>query len=134
MPDGESVRRVDIAATEWKGPQDETIGWWKCRMPHAETVKLRPAPNGVLLDTLYELVARPGKEPLAYLLAVLLVRRKVLSEDDTLSNVAKEKNPDNWCLVCQADDRQWNVPIVMPTAENMDSIQEELNSLLFTEE
>lgn len=134
MPDGDGIKRLDIAATEWKGPQDEVIGWWKCRMPDAATKKLRPAPNGVLLDTLYDLISRPGKETLAYLLAVLLVRRKVLSEDTSLSSVAKEENPDSWCLVCQADDRQWNVPVVLPTAENMDSIQEELNSLLFTEE
>ena len=103
-------------------------------MPDAAAKKLRPAPNGVLLDTLYDLISRPGKETLAYLLAVLLVRRKVLSEDQSLDVTAQDDNFDNWCLVCQADDRQWNVPIVLPTAENMASIQEELNSLLFTEE
>ena len=75
---------MDIASSEWDGPQDEIIGWWRSHMPAADSRKLKPAPTGVLLDTLADLVDRAGKEELAFLLALLLVRRRVLVERETL--------------------------------------------------
>lgn len=132
--DGENVRRLDIAASEWKGPQPETIGWWKCTMPSAEARSLRPAPNGILLDTLSDLLDRPGKESLAYLLAVLLVRRRVLAEEESLDSEPTGEDQTHWSLVCAADGRQWNVPVEIPDSDSMRTLQEELNHLLFTEE
>ncbi|MEM7477018.1 MAG: hypothetical protein AAF483_18700 [Planctomycetota bacterium] len=129
MADGDEVKRIDIAAREWKGPGEETIGWWRAKMPAAQQRKLRPAPNGVLLDTLSELLERPDQEELAYFLALLLVRRRVLSEEPTL-----EENSEAWTLVCNADDRSWNVPVHQPEAERIAEIRESLNNLLFTEE
>lgn len=134
MPDGESVRRLDIAASEWKGADKAAIGWWKCRMPELEAKKLRPAPNGVLLDTLSDLLERPGKEELAYLLAVLLMRRRVLAEEQLLDLEVADQPQTSLKLICQADGRQWNVPIVIGRTDALDELQAELNSLLFTEE
>jgi hypothetical protein len=134
VPRGDEVSRMDIAASEWKGPQPETIGWWRNKMPDAAAKKLRPAPNGVLLDTLSELTERPEKEPLAYLLALLLVRRRVLSEERQIELDATEEPASHWKLVCAADGRQWNIPIVVPTSAGLDALQEELSALLFTEE
>jgi len=134
LPEGESVRRIDISAAQWNGPQPETIGWWRSRMPDADARKMRPAPVGVLLDTLSELLERPGKEALAYLLAVLLVRRRVLSEEQTLElDLADEPNT-HWNLVCPADGRQWNILITVPRTDALEQLQEELDRLLFTEE
>ncbi|MCA9160787.1 MAG: hypothetical protein KDA72_20795, partial [Planctomycetales bacterium] len=84
VSNGEDLSRMDIAASEWKGPQENTVGWWKCKMPAATAKKLRPAPNGILLDTLGELLSFPDKVNLAYLLAVLLVRRRVLTDVEKL--------------------------------------------------
>lgn len=134
IPRGDEVSRLDIAATEWKGPQPEVIGWWRNRMPEAAAKKLRPAPNGVLLDTLSELCERPEKVELAYLLALLLVRRRVLSEEQQIELDVNEEPAFQWKLVCAADGRQWNVPIVVPTSAGFESLQDELNGLLFTEE
>lgn len=134
VPDGESVKRVDIAVAEWEEPDAETIGWWRCKMPDAKAVKLRPAPNGVLLDTLSELLDCPGKESLSYMLALLLVRRRVLIEDEKLSIDSDEADDAFWKLSCSADKRQWNVPLIDPTAETVLALQDELNDLLFTEE
>ena len=143
-PDGEGVKRVDIAAAEWKGPDDETIGWWRCQMPEAGPKKLRPAPNGVLLDTLSDLLERPGKESLAYLLALLLVRRRVLSEEITIGTIGQAESASEvavenegseiWTLVCNADERKWNVQVEVAVAEQVAELRDELNALLFTEE
>lgn len=143
----ESVHRVDVAASEWKGPDEETIAWWRSRMPEAGPKKLRPAPNGVLLDTLGELLERPGNEALAYLLSLLLVRRRVLLEEESLADELnsadkpgeaaedpERDHPEYWLLSCNADNRKWNVPVVAAAPEQLFALQEELNDLLFTEE
>lgn len=137
----EDLERVDISAANWSTPPEEAIGWWKCRMPEAGAKKLKPAPNGVLLDTLSDLVERPGKEPLAYFLALLLVRRQVLSEEiagfeeeEAASESADEsKPPATWGLVCKVDGRQWNVLVCDPSPEEFVALDEELSRLLFTE-
>lgn len=146
VPQAEEVARIDISAKNWKEPPEESIGWWKCRMPEAGPKKLRPAPTGVLLDTLGELVERPGQEALAYFLGLLLVRRGVLVEErDTVLAVgspdaeaehdgAEEESGSTLLLVCKADGRQWSVPICEPAAEEVLAIEERLNDLLFTEE
>ena len=134
LPRGDEVVRLDIADSEWKGPQPETIGWWKSRMPDAATRKLRPAPNGVLLDALSGLLERPGKEALAYLLSLLLVRRRVLAEEEILEiHEADDCQSDTWNLVSPVDGREWSVPIVAIDPASIAELQEELNTLLFTE-
>lgn len=133
VPAGDEIVRIDVAASEWTGPKPDTVGWWRCRMPDAKEKKLRPAPNGVLLDTLSDLLERPGKEALAYMLALLLTRRRVLTNFESI--VEQTVVDDSlWTLTCPADGRQWNIPIVEPDAEQLQALQEELNSLLFTEE
>lgn len=119
-------------------------------MPVAGARKLKPAPTGVLLDTLSDLVERPGQETLAYFLSLLLVRRGTLVEEQQA--VLAVGNPDAeeqsidasepvdvsaeslWLLVCKADGRQWNVPVAEPDGNEMFAIEEQLNNLLFTEQ
>ncbi|RMF41256.1 MAG: hypothetical protein D6753_09930 [Planctomycetota bacterium] len=133
VPDGDSVRRLDIARSHWEGPPQEAIGWWSNRMPDAQARRLRPAPVGVLLDALSDLLERPGQEALAYLLALLLVRRRVLVEQDDIT-ADSQPPPTVWHLVCPADGRMWEVPVVAPPAYQMGELQESLKTLLFTEE
>lgn len=140
VPDGADVKRIDIASDQWTGKQENAIGWWRNKMPAAEAQKSRPAPNGVLLDTLSELLERPGKEPLAYLLALLLIRRRVLQEEQQLpmaegteNKDVEDKSAECWNLVCPADGRQWNVPLAVPEADSYQQLQDELKGLLFTD-
>lgn len=131
VPQGDDVTRIDIAARHWQGPTEGAIGWWRNKMPSAEARKLRPAPNGVLLDTLSDLLERPGKEKLAYLLALLLVRRRVLHEDQSVLD--REVDNRAWKLLCPVDGREWLVAPVAPAAEEMQALQAELQTLLFTD-
>jgi hypothetical protein len=134
VKDGQQLARIDIAGNEWKGSHAGAIGWWLSTMPAAAAKKLRPAPNGVLLDTLSELVEEPGKEMLAYMLALLLIRRRVLQEEQSHDGDQSEEEQTHWNLVCSADGRQWSVPLVTPQADDLSALQEELRGLLFTEE
>ncbi|GAB5405819.1 MAG: hypothetical protein Aurels2KO_40500 [Aureliella sp.] len=82
VPKEDELDRIDIAAKNWKEPPEAAVGWWKCKMPAAGARKLKAAPTGVLLDTLSDLVERPGQESLAYFLSLLLVRRGTLIEEE----------------------------------------------------
>lgn len=150
VPKEDEIDRIDISAKNWKEPPEEAIGWWKCKMPAAGARKLKPAPTGVLLDTLSDLVERPGQESLAYFLSLILVRRGTLVEeqqavlavgnpDATDEPASAEESEDDsteslWLLVCKADGRQWNVPIAEPGGHEMFAVEEQLNKLLFTEQ
>lgn len=130
---GETLVRQDIAAAAWTGPPPNAVGWWRLKMPEASPKKLRPAPPGVLLDTLTELLARPGAEMLAYLLALLLCRRRILV--DQLSEEELEPGGQHavWSLSSPSDGREWTVPVAVPAPHLLEALQAELNALLFTE-
>lgn len=131
----DEVIRKDIAASEWKEPPPNAIGWWRSQMPTLQAKKLRPAPNGVLLDTLSELINRPGKESLAYLLALLLCRRRVLQDESGSADAENAGGDANvWTVSCPGDGRQWILPVAVPTEDVVEAVQAELHGLLFTEE
>jgi hypothetical protein len=130
-PDGDGVRRIDIAAAEWTGPGEDIVGWWRCRMPSQSERKLKPAPTGVLLDTLSELLEHPESQELAYLLALMLIRKRILKEEPSTED---EASADYWNLVCNADKRVWTVPQIETSAAELNQYREQLQDLLFTEE
>ena len=134
MSEGENLTLADIAASNWNGPPPHTVGWWRSEMPPVGQSKLRPAPDSVLLETLSQLVELPDSEPLAYLLALLLVRRRVLTEDETYTCQATDEPSTLWHLQHPVDGRQWTVPMALPTADAVEGIQQQLTRLLFTEE
>jgi hypothetical protein len=133
---GETIVRVDTAAEHWKGPPENTLGWWRCRMPQASGRQLRPAPAGVLLDSLTELLKYPEQSALAYLLALLLMRRKILTEISNTSSAADYPDDhDQVAMFASSDGRQWQVPICLPSDSNQaHRLQESLVGLLFSEE
>ncbi len=78
IEDGEDLIRRDYSAGVWTEPPAGAIGWWKCRMPEAGARKMVLTPEPVLLDHLRRLEAEPMQGPLRYLLALTLLRRRVL--------------------------------------------------------
>ena len=131
--DGEAIVRQDISAAAWAGPPPKTIGWWRARMPDAVAKKLQPAPVGVLLDTLTELLERPGADALAYLLALLLCRRRVLIDEEADEPDGDPNASQVWNLVYPSDGRRWAVPVAVAAPDLLEDLQTQLNALLFTE-
>ena len=134
ITDGDGLARIDIAASQWVQPPPEAIGWWQGIMPLTEAGPQRPAPPELLLDTLTELLQRPDQAELAYLLALLLVRRRILSDEPPLE--LEEHNSDElWLLVHPTDGRQWRVPVALPKSDqSAKRLQEMLRQTLFTEQ
>ncbi len=75
---GDDFVRRDYSAEAWEGPPDASIGWWKSRMPAAGERKLVLAPKEVLIDLLVGMGEVPAKEKTRYLLALLLMRRRLV--------------------------------------------------------
>lgn len=130
---GSELVRRDCSAEKWSGPTSETIGWWVAKVPDKKTAKTKLAPAQVLLDTLQSFLETPGKDPIAYLLAILLLRKKILVSQDTHDS-SEEANLATLDLSSASGDQHFVIPIVEISVSETESIQAELLELLYTED
>jgi hypothetical protein len=125
---GAELVRADFAADRWTGPPDDCLGWWKSRMPERETGRAKLAPNDVLLELFQQLEAVPEKQDMRFVLALLLVRRRVLQVEDSPQDDANSMR-----LYCPRDENTYHVTSLMPSEERIGQIQDELARLLYPE-
>jgi len=135
---GSDVVRKDFCGEAWSGPPEGVIGWWKARIPEVTAKKVKLAPNDVLLQLFDRLVDPPGQEDMRYVLALLLIRRRVLRVETPLdfsTPAAEQSNADSETLVlyCPKRDVSYTVPVQMPTGERVDEIQQRLSEWLIAE-
>ncbi|MEM8668801.1 MAG: hypothetical protein AAGG48_14875 [Planctomycetota bacterium] len=128
IEDDESFVRHDYSAESWSEPPEGAIGWWKSRMPSSDEKKLVLAPPEVLIDLLRQMESIPTRAKSRYLLALMLMRRKLLrpSSDATPSS-------DVLSLEVISDGSQIDVPVCEITRSEADTLREELNDLLYCE-
>lgn len=134
---GSELVRRDFGLDAWSGPDAETIGWWKTSIPTKKNTGKTLAPPRVLVDTLEAMLETPGQGSIAYLLALLLIRRRILLEADSFSapnEEAQSAEPTHLELRFPADDRHLNVPIVPSSPEQSSEHQAKLTELLYAEE
>jgi hypothetical protein len=124
------VHRTDYAAEHWSGPPESALAWWKSRMPTREAKKGQLAPNEVLLHLFAELEHVPEKADMRYVLALLLVRRRVLREEEVQHD---ETGHERMCVYSPRDENTYQVDVVTPGDERTDEIQAELARLLYAE-
>lgn len=128
---GDDHVRRDYSAEAWTGPPDDAIGWWKKRMPTTDQRKLVLAPPEVLVDLLRQMDPFPEKAKSRYLLALMLMRRRVVKPAD-----ASESNPipENTIRVeVIADGTTIDVATCEISRTESDSLRDELNELLYCE-
>lgn len=149
--DEDYIRR-DYSADSWEGPPEGAIGWWKNRMPAADEKKLVLAPPEVLIDLLRQMGEFPAKEKCRYLLALMLMRRRIVRPAKTLQETSEsaetEKedessvDPDSpppsvprelLRVEVVADGSVIEVPICAITRSESDAVKEELDELLYCE-
>jgi hypothetical protein len=96
-------------------------------MPPKKTGKQTLAPTPVLLDALAQLSDQADDAELAYLLAVLMVRRRILTE------VSDDSNFDGpqLQLVHNSDGREFNIPIRHPDSARAEILHQRLVELLY---
>jgi hypothetical protein len=129
---GDLVRR-DFAQENWPGPNSETVGWWRSVVPQKRSSGQSLAPNAVLINTLENMLETPGKGAIAYLLALLLIRRRVLV-DDVESSEQSTETTSTLSLRVSQDERILLVPVEPVDAARSQEFQSQLMELLHGEE
>mgnify|MGYP006908214768 CR=1 FL=1 len=128
--EGSELIRRDYAIEAWQGPPPGVLGWWKSKMPERDARKPRFAPNDVMLDLLESLEERDDMRDMRYVLALLLIRRRVVRLEDTEQD---ESGRQVSRLYCPRREATYVVPVVLPGPERVKEIQEELSRLLFAD-
>jgi len=127
---GARVVRLDYSADAWQGPPEGALGWWKSQVPGRDAKKLHWAPNEVMLELLEQLEAQPDKLDMRYVLALLLIRRRVVRLEETDSD---ERRREVLVLYCARRETTYKVAVVVPGEERTRQIQDELSRLLFAQ-
>ncbi len=126
---GDKLVRHDYCMQAWQGPPQDAVGWWKSQVPLPEAKKMHWAPNDVMLHLFDELEQQPARQDMRYVLALLLVRRRVMR----LEEEAKEPDGrETLVLYCPRREATYRVPVVMPDDARTNEIQQELTNLLFS--
>ncbi|MBL6910274.1 MAG: hypothetical protein ISR34_07630 [Pirellulales bacterium] len=130
--------RHDWSHDAWAGAPDETLAWWRSVVPEQEDGGVSLAPVEALLDTLESLADQPEEASLRYLLALQLIRRRVLrfaessSQEETETSDICDREDEVVSLVCRRRDCEYEVVAVMPKAEEHAALEERLASLLWS--
>ena len=126
----DELQRRDFCEEAWQGPGEESIGWWRSRIPKNEEGRVYWAPREVLISYFESLQANPKAQPTAYVMALLLVRKRILKLVDST------EGPHGKLLevLYAKENKTWNVPVVELTQEQASTIQGELAEQLFMDQ
>ena len=127
--DGELIRK-DFAIEAWEEPPENCIGWWKSRMPDLDKGRVYWAPNDVLLAYFQHIVGQPGSEDIAYVMAVLLVRKRTLQMVET----DESTEPPTFVVLHRKTNAEFRVPAIDIPVHRITEIQNELAEHLFTDQ
>jgi hypothetical protein len=130
IQEGAQLLRKDYSLDAWSGPPEGAVGWWKSRMPDPKAKRVGWAPNDVMLDLFEQLEDQPDKSDMRFLLALLLVRRRVMRQEDSEQD---ERGREMLVLYCPRREATYKVPAVTPNETRLKEIQDELAKLLFAE-
>ncbi len=128
--DDGSLARQDISAAAWQGPPEDCVGWWRSRLPSLEKGKVYWAPNEVLLSVFQHSLGAPGQSDIAYVMALLLVRKRILQWRETIHREGR--------AYLRLHDPKQNLDLEVAEAEltptRTAQIQAELAEKLFTDQ
>jgi len=126
---GGDVVRLDFAADSWTGPPEDAIGWWKAIVVDPSIGRMHWAPNDVMLSYFERLAEDPAAEDARYVLALLLVRRRIARVERTETDATGRQM---LVLYCPRNETEYQVSEVLPTPERAAAIQAQLADLLQT--
>ncbi len=125
---GAEMARLDYRAEAWKGPPEDSFGWWRSRVPTTNGAKAQLAPRDVLLNLLVELAELPAETEFRYVLALVLLRRRLLRLEETRTD---ETDRDWMVLVSPYRDQPIDVQVAMPEENQTAPLQQRLIDLLY---
>ncbi len=128
LAQGAEVVRQDYSVEAWPGAPEGAIGWWKSQVPNPTAHRMHWAPNDVMLHFFAQLADQPGHEDLRYVLAPLLVRRRVLRVEEEEHD---DRVGEHLVLYCPREEATYRVAVAVPDESRVQAIQDELAKLLF---
>jgi hypothetical protein len=129
VPEGATVVRRDYSAEGWSEPPAAAIGWWKTTVTDPHAGRPHWAPNDVMLNYFERLLEDPASEDARYVLALLLVRRRVLRVE---GHEKDDQGHETLLLHCGRNDTNYRVTEALPAPERAAAIQQQLAELLQT--
>ncbi|MEE2989476.1 MAG: hypothetical protein VX715_02610 [Planctomycetota bacterium] len=127
VSEGPEVLRRDYSEAAWPGPPEQSLGWWKSRMPKPSATKIHWAPNDILLHYFDQLSSELSQQDMRYVLALLMVRRRILRVVDTLTTGGIEQ----MVLHCPKNENEYQVVVTQPGSARIDELQQSITALLF---
>jgi len=127
VAEGAELRRYDYSAQVWQGPPPGAVGWWKSQVPDRHAARDRGAPNDVLLGFFDELAVQRDRQDMRYVLALLLVRRRVFRLDEQRQ---QSDGREVLVLFCPRRDTTYEIQAAVPDPQRTEAIQQELARLL----
>jgi len=126
--DGDVVRH-DFHGDAWTGPPENAICWWKATMEDPQSTKAQWAPSDQMLHEFESLLADPTRQDAAYVMALLLVRRKIVRLDDIEK---ADDGTERMVLTSLKREGTYNIAVIEPEPDRIDAIQAHLTKLLDT--
>jgi len=124
---GGTLQRVDYSVEAWTGPPETAIGCWRGCLPASDRDRPQPPPNERLLQIFEELQDEPRRADFRYLLALLLVRRRLLRLEEQRRDT---EGREILVLYCPRRDATYHVPTVSLEPSRAEVLQAELGRLL----
>jgi len=128
-PEGLVRRDYDPAA--WPGPPEKCIAWWRSSYPRGDA-PVRISPADVLLDVVERLADDPQERSLRYLVALELLRRRVLRFVDQPEGEETDGAPLR--LACRRRESVYEVPVAPPAPAEAADVESRLVGLLWSGE
>lgn len=126
-PEGASVVRRDYSQEGWKGPPDDALGWWQTTVVDPNAGRPHWAPGDVMLNYFERLLDDPSAADARYVMALLLVRRRLLRLEGSTTDEGGQTVLE---LYCSRNESAYKVVEMMPTPERAAEIQQQLAELL----
>lgn len=125
----EGLLRIDVAPDAWDGPPAEAVAWWRSVCPVASAAGPTLAPVDVLLDTLEAFEGTEADAAVRYLLALQLVRRRVLKLE------GPAPDDDSMLLFsCRRRDCEYRITVLDPAVLADPPVAARLTALLWSGE
>lgn len=119
--------REDYSLSAWKGPPEDAIAWW--RSIATETGQRKPrVPSEIILEYFEQLEQDPTRDEERFLLALLMVRRRILRIE---GDVRDEEGREAMELYCHRNEKTYRVRVAVPTTKALEKeIEDRLLRLL----
>ena len=125
--EGSQTVRRDVAKGAWNGPPEDCLAWWTSEVPDPASKKMHWAPHEAMLHYFSETDDSPEQADIRYLLALLMVRRRIFRLEETEID---EQGNESLIVFCARNESQYVVPVVNVAADRLQEVQGHISRLL----